>query len=89
MTGLEKQVAQYVLDNDVTREFLRHYMSLLRFLIPHYRQEGKKNLAIAVGCTGGHHRSVALAEKIAKRLNHSGYQASVTHRDIDRGKSQK
>jgi len=87
LTGLDKDVAQYVLENEVTREFLRHYLGLLRFLIPHYQQEGKKNLAVAVGCTGGRHRSVALAEKIGKRLRHAGYQVTVTHRDMDRGKS--
>ncbi len=88
LTGLDKRVMTYVLDNSVTKDFLRHYLRLLRYLIPHYRREGKKNIAIAVGCTGGHHRSVALAEKIGKRLRQSGYQVMVAHRDIERGNHQ-
>lgn len=88
MSGLNKPVADYVLKNDVTKEFLRIYMRLLRYLLPHYHHEGKRHISLAVGCTGGRHRSVAISEHIAKRLKASGYSISVTHRDINRKKEQ-
>ena len=86
LSGLEKTVADYVIKNDTTREFLRLYMKLLRYLLPHYQSEGKKHISIAIGCTGGRHRSVALAEHIGKRLRSLGYSASVSHRDMERKK---
>ena len=86
LCGLEKTVADYVIKNDTTREFLRLYMKLLRYLLPHYQSEGKKHISIAIGCTGGRHRSVALAEHIGKRLRSLGYSASVSHRDMERKK---
>ena len=84
LSGLEKPVADYVIKNDTTREFLRLYMKLLRYLLPHYQTEGKKHISIAIGCTGGRHRSVALAEHIGKRLRSLGYSTSVSHRDMER-----
>jgi len=86
LTGLEAPVADFVLKNDVTREFLRLYLRLLRYLLPHYQEEGKKNISIALGCTGGRHRSVALAEYIGKRLKSFGFNTAVFHRDIERKK---
>lgn len=83
-TGLEKPVADYVLRNEITREFLRRYLHLLRYLLPYYQQEGKRHFMLAVGCTGGCHRSVAIAEQIAKRMRKSGYPVAVHHRDLDR-----
>lgn len=85
-SGQDKPVADYVLNNEVTKDFLRIYLRLLRYLLPHYQNEGKRHISIAVGCTGGRHRSVALAEHIAKRLSKSGYSTSVAHRDINRKK---
>jgi len=82
LTGLEKKVRDYVLKSDLTREFLRRYTALLRFLMPNYLREGKKHLSIAIGCTGGRHRSVAIAENIAKRLKAEGYPINLSHRDI-------
>lgn len=82
LTGLDKKVRDFVLKSDLTREFLRRYTALLRFLMPNYLREGKKHLSIAIGCTGGRHRSVAIAENIAKRLKAEGYPINLSHRDI-------
>jgi len=82
LTGLEKKVRDFVLKSDPTREFLRRYTALLRFLMPNYLNEGKKHLSIAIGCTGGRHRSVVIAENIAKRLKAEGYHINLSHRDI-------
>ncbi len=60
---------------------------LLRYLIPHYIDEGKSYLTIAVGCTGGRHRSVALTEVIARDLQRHGYSAKIVHRDLDKSAS--
>lgn len=82
LTGDEKEVKNYVLKNPVARTFLRKYVNLLKFLIPHYVSEGKAHLMIAIGCTGGQHRSVVMANKIGRALEKMGYQVSVAHRDI-------
>ena len=88
-SGLDQPVADYVINNEVTTEFLDLYLSLLKYLLPHYRDEGKKHISIGIGCTGGRHRSVALAEQIGKKLQDAGYAASVSHRDIERKKDNK
>jgi UPF0042 nucleotide-binding protein len=67
-----------------TREFLQRLMNLLLYLLPQYIREGKSYLTITVGCTGGRHLSVALAEEIGKALAHEGYKTRITHRDIGR-----
>ncbi|MDR1070455.1 MAG: RNase adapter RapZ [Gracilibacteraceae bacterium] len=82
LTGLEQPVRDFVLINPLTDEFLARYLELLHFLLPHYRQEGKQHLALAVGCTGGQHRSVALAEHIGDDLRGLGCFVTVKHRDI-------
>lgn len=87
LTGLDQPVAEYVLGQPPTREFLRRLDLMLDLLMPSYIQEGKSYLTIAMGCTGGRHRSVALAEEVARRLRARGYRLSVQHRDIDRGNS--
>lgn len=84
LTGRDPQVAQYVMDFPQTKEFLERTTDLLRFLLPHYVKEGKSYLTIAFGCTGGQHRSVALAEDMKKRLTDAGYRAKVSHRDMPR-----
>lgn len=81
-TGEQKEVRDYVLSNPVAKTFLRKYIGLLNFLIPHYGAEGKTHLVIAIGCTGGQHRSVALANRIAEAFSGKGYHVAVTHRDI-------
>lgn len=84
LTGLERPVADFVLSHEVTKEFLSRYMRLMRFLLPHYQNEGKRSFTLAVGCTGGRHRSVALAVEIGRRLHRYGYAVTVNHRDQDR-----
>ena len=84
LTGLDGPVRQYVLERDETAEFIRRVDDLLQFLLPHFLEEGKSYLAIAVGCTGGRHRSVAVVEELAARLRAQGYALTVFHRDIAR-----
>ena len=81
--GLDPEVARYVLENDVAREFLGHVVGLLKFMVVHCEAEGKAYLTIAVGCTGGRHRSVAVAEELARHVG-EGYAVSVRHRDVER-----
>jgi UPF0042 nucleotide-binding protein len=84
LTGLDEPVRDYVLGQQVSGQFLDELTSLLELLLPAYVREGKSYLTLALGCTGGHHRSVAIAEEIARRLREQGYDPKVTHRDIDR-----
>ncbi len=83
-TGLDEQVRDFVLLQETAGEFLDRVESLLGMLLPAYTAEGKSYLTIAIGCTGGHHRSVVLADELARRLKEHGCSASVLHRDIDR-----
>ncbi|MDH3426438.1 MAG: RNase adapter RapZ [Acidimicrobiia bacterium] len=83
LTGLDPAVASYVLKNEDAKVFLEQLMAMLSFLVPKYIAEGKKYLSIGIGCTGGRHRSVAIAEEIARRLADVDLAASVSHRDID------
>ena len=84
LCGLDREVADYVLDSDVSRSFMHKYMDLLAFLLPNYRLEGKRHFTVAVGCTGGRHRSVAITEELARRVGELGYTVTASHRDIDR-----
>lgn len=83
-SGLDAQVREFVLTNPDSAVFLEHVEGLLGFLLPRFELEGKTYLSLGVGCTGGRHRSVALAEEIAKRLVATGAAVSVQHRDLDR-----
>ena len=83
-TGLDEPVRDYVLGQPVTSEFLDELTSLLELLLPAYVTEGKSYLTLALGCTGGHHRSVVIAEEMAARLSERGYDPTVSHRDIGR-----
>ncbi|MCU0311241.1 MAG: RNase adapter RapZ [Acidimicrobiales bacterium] len=83
-TGLDHPVKDYVLGQDITADFLGELSSLLELLLPAYVREGKSYLTIAFGCTGGRHRSVAIAEEIAGRLRGDGLALRVTHRDLGR-----
>jgi UPF0042 nucleotide-binding protein len=86
LTGLDEPVARYVLDAPETREFLKRTRALLEYVMPRYEREGKSYLTIAVGCTGGRHRSVAVAEAIARDLSGAqGMPIAVLHRDATRG----
>ncbi|GGL54268.1 RNase adapter RapZ [Sporolactobacillus putidus] len=84
-TGLDQDVSEYVLKWTETHQFLGKLMDLLSFMLPQYKREGKGQLVIAIGCTGGKHRSVALAEWICKKLSEN-YPTNVSHRDIEKGK---
>jgi RNase adapter protein RapZ len=82
-TGRDREVIRYLDKADATHDFLRHTLNLLRFLIPQYAAEGKSYLTIGIGCTGGRHRSVAIAEALKKGLGGiSGVRVRVKHRDI-------
>jgi UPF0042 nucleotide-binding protein len=83
-TGLDPRVAAYVRGFPQTKEFLDRVTKLMLYLLPHYVNEGKSYLTVAFGCTGGQHRSVMMAEEIAKRLEKAGYQVKALHRDIVR-----
>ena len=82
LTGLDPAVRDYVLSFPVTESFLDKLMDLLVFLIPCYEEEGKPSLMLSVGCTGGKHRSVALAERITALLQERGFRADCAHRDL-------
>ncbi len=83
-TGLDPDVSQYVLGQPDAEEFLRRYEEVLRLVIPGYLREGKRFVVLAVGCTGGKHRSVAMAEEIGRRLADAGVDVRVSHRDMGR-----
>ena len=82
-TGMEKEVADYVMDRDVTRTFMQHLTDLLGFLVPQYLEEGKTGLTIAIGCTGGHHRSVAVANAVQQFLLEQDMKVQTIHRDME------
>ena len=84
LTGRDEAVRQFVLDQAATQDFLGRVEGLFESLIPAYRNEGKSYLTIAVGCTGGQHRSVAIAEALSLRLANRGVEARVAHRDIEK-----
>lgn len=81
-TGKETPVRDFVLKRPETREFTRKFFEFLGFLLPHYVKEGKSYLTIALGCTGGTHRSVTLAEETGDFLRQKGYRVIVRHRDL-------
>ncbi len=86
LTGLDAPVARYVLDAPETKEFLARTLSLLEYVMPKYEREGKSYLTIAIGCTGGRHRSVAVAEDLARQLTSpASARIAVLHRDVERG----
>jgi UPF0042 nucleotide-binding protein len=84
LSGLDLEVKTFVMQQDATADFLGHLDSLLALLLPAYVREGKSYLSLAFGCTGGQHRSVVVAEEVARRLRQHGYQPVVVHRDIDK-----
>ena len=83
-TGLEKPVRDFVFSYQQSKDFLEKLEDLLSLSLPYYVEEGKTNLVIAVGCTGGHHRSVAIAVEVAKFVSKLGFSTSIAHRDISR-----
>jgi UPF0042 nucleotide-binding protein len=83
-TGLDAQVRDYVLQNEDTRAFLDRLYALLEFTLPLYEREGKSSLTLALGCTGGRHRSVVLVEDLRRRLAQNRLRIHVKHRDIEK-----
>ena len=81
-SGMDEDVRSFVMDNPVTKEFMARWQEMLAFLIPHYHDEGKQRLVIGVGCTGGAHRSVAIAEAIGSWLREQGVPTEISHRDL-------
>jgi len=84
LSGLDAEVRQYVLDQELAKAFLDKVDDLLDLLLPAYTDEGKSYLTIAIGCTGGRHRSVAIAEELGRRLRDRGVALRLSHRDVNR-----
>jgi UPF0042 nucleotide-binding protein len=86
LTGLTPQVSDRVLSSEGVSDFVQDYVQLVNSMMQGYMREGKKYVTIAVGCTGGKHRSVAITEEIARQLNEIGAEVSAhpTHRDVGR-----
>lgn len=85
-TGMDRPVQEYVLEKRQTKSFLKAWFNLLDKTLPGYVSEGKAKLSIAVGCTGGQHRSVVLAAKTAEYLTEKGFSVNLNHRDLERAK---
>lgn len=86
MTGLDEPIVRYVLSSPETREFMGRARALLEYVIPKYEREGKSYLTVAIGCTGGRHRSVVIADALARELSSTAATpVGVVHRDVDRG----
>jgi UPF0042 nucleotide-binding protein len=85
LTGLESQLREYVLSQSACRDFRKHLDQLLIFLLPHYQAEGKSYLTVAIGCTGGRHRSVSIVEDLKSSFPERDVVLRVNHRDITKG----
>lgn len=83
-TGLDKEIKEFVLKTDTAKTLLNKIIDLIDYLVPLYLKEGKSSIVIAIGCTGGKHRSVTFSEEIHKHLINKGYISSINHRDIDK-----
>ena len=81
-TGLNDEVRDYVLSFDKSKEFIAHATNMLSFLIPEYHKEGKRYLTVAIGCTGGKHRSVSIARNLTEHFKNVNIPADLRHRDI-------
>lgn len=85
LTGMDESVFNYVMDNETARIFANKLEDMTEFLIPKYAQEGKTSLVIAIGCTGGKHRSVTIARELYSRIARNGeYGFRLEHRDVDK-----
>ena len=84
LTGLDAGVRDYVFQNGQAEEFLKRLWDLVGWLLPRYEEEGKTSLVISVGCTGGHHRSVAIAHTLAEKIRAQGWPVAESHRDMGR-----
>ncbi|AMY13738.1 RNase adaptor protein RapZ [Limosilactobacillus reuteri] len=86
LTGNDPAVQNYVMQSPLAKEFYQHLRSLLEIALPGYIKEGKSSLTIAIGCTGGQHRSVTIANKLSADLKEKGYKVNTYHRDIEKAK---
>lgn len=85
-TGNDQEVQDYVMKSDQAQQFYKHLLSLLKEALSGYIHEGKSNLTIAIGCTGGQHRSVTIANRLGTDLKDAGYTVNLYHRDVDKAK---
>jgi len=85
LTGMDKPVADYVFSHTVAVDFVRHLYDMITFLLPLYVEEGKRSLTIAVGCTGGRHRSVAVASALCEHIRFLEYDCQLINRDSEKG----
>ena len=83
-TGFDKEVSDYVMNSDISKEFLKKLCDMIDFLLPNYIEEGKSSLVVAIGCTGGKHRSVTMANELSAHLSGGGYNTFSNHRDINK-----
>lgn len=83
-TGLEREVRDFIFSYQQTKDYVKRLEDLIDYSLPYYSEEGKTGLVIAIGCTGGKHRSVALAQEIAEHVSQQGYQTVCNHRDMGR-----
>ena len=83
LTGFDERVVEYVWSESLTQEFFGRLTDFLNFLLPQYRKEGKSQLSIAIGCTGGQHRSVVVARQLGLHLRREGYPVVIEHRDVE------
>lgn len=86
LTGLQHEVSDYVMQQEETKGFVTRFFQMVDYLVPLYSNEGKSSLVIAIGCTGGKHRSVTIAEALARHLNEQDYKTTTMHRDITKGR---
>lgn len=82
LTGNNKKVSQYVLKQDIAKEFINRLVEIIKRLIPCYIKEGKYSLTVALGCTGGHHRSVAIANEVYRIFSEEGRRVTLEHRNL-------
>lgn len=85
LSGLDESIAQYVLGSDVGREFEKRFLDFLSYMLPLYADEGRYRITLAVGCTGGRHRSVSVGESVLATLKKKGYTVSIEHRHMELG----
>lgn len=85
-TGLDDEVYNYIFSDEITKNFYKLLKQLLFFMVDKYQYEGRDKVSIAIGCTGGKHRSVSIARKLYKDISELGYRTYIDHRDIDKGK---
>jgi UPF0042 nucleotide-binding protein len=85
LSGMDSEVADFIFKHGDTKEFMRHLQDMVSFLLPMYIEEGKHGLTIAIGCTGGRHRSVAMAKALTEFIQAQGYSAQNINRDLEKG----